>query len=94
MTRIDDTLELESLYGNSVGKLVEYDLHNGTAFLPSLQAYCESNFNVRETAEKLHLHYNSLQYRLKKISEITGMDIGSSEGILQLMIGLKIKQIL
>lgn len=94
MTTIDNKDELEGLYRHSIGKLVEYDLHNGTTFLVSLQVYCESNFNIKKTAEKLHLHYNSLQYRLKKISEITGIDLGSSEGIFQLMIGLKIKQIL
>ncbi len=37
-------------------------------------AWCESPFACAEVAEKLAMHRNSLQYRLKKIRTITGKD--------------------
>ena len=36
--------------------------------------FCESPFTSSKTAGKMHLHRNSLQYRLKKIRMLTGHD--------------------
>lgn len=40
----------------------------------TLIALFDSNLNVSEAAKKLFLHRNSLTYRLKKLSESTGLD--------------------
>jgi len=37
-------------------------------------AWCEAPFASGEVAERLSLHRNSLQYRLKKIRQLTGLD--------------------
>lgn len=37
-------------------------------------AWCDAPFASGEVAEKLSLHRNSLQYRLKKIRQLTGLD--------------------
>ena len=37
-------------------------------------AWCDSPFASGEVAERLALHRNSLQYRLKKIRQLTGLD--------------------
>jgi DNA-binding PucR family transcriptional regulator len=35
----------------------------------------KENLNVSEAAKKLYIHRNSMQYRLEKFSERTGLDI-------------------
>lgn len=40
----------------------------------TFMAWCESPFAMAETAAKLSMHRNSLQYRLKKIRSLTGKD--------------------
>ncbi|MCT1903180.1 PucR family transcriptional regulator [Oceanobacillus sojae] len=43
--------------------------------LDTIQMFIECNLNVSETAKKLYIHRNSLQYRLDKFHESTGIDI-------------------
>ena len=39
-----------------------------------LQVYCRQNLSIQQTADILSIHKNTLQYRLKKIAETTGLD--------------------
>ena len=54
--------------------LVEHDREHGTALLPTLRAFVEGDGSMNTTARDLHLHPNSLRYRLKRIGELTGSD--------------------
>lgn len=94
LSELGDRAELEALCQNSIGQLMHYDKINNTEFYRTLAIFCRENFNLKETANRLGLHYNSLQYRLKKISEITGLDLDSSEGMFNLMVGLKANRLL
>jgi len=38
-------------------------------------AWCESGFNQKSAANLLFIHRNTLQYRLNKIHEISGIDL-------------------
>ncbi|OCA87881.1 hypothetical protein A8F94_08570 [Bacillus sp. FJAT-27225] len=40
----------------------------------TLEVFFQSNQSINETAEKLFVHKNTVQYRLKKIKELTGYD--------------------
>lgn len=43
--------------------------------LRMIEVFTKFNLNVSETAKALHLHRNSLQYRLDRFTENTGIDI-------------------
>jgi DNA-binding PucR family transcriptional regulator len=77
-----------------IKKIVEYDQNNNTELMNTLEVYYGSNFSLKETACKLFLHYNSISYRLKKISEITNVDITTSDGMFTLIVGMKLKKLL
>ena len=47
-----------------------YDQEHQSELLPTLERYLEHDCNVKETAEALHIHANTLSYRLKRIEEI------------------------
>lgn len=51
-------------------RLYRYDEENGTHFYETLRAYTLSSFHLSDAARYLHLHRNSLDYRLKRIREI------------------------
>jgi carbohydrate diacid regulator len=40
-----------------------------------LVAWCESGFNLVRAAAGLHLHRNTLVYRLNKIAQLTGRPV-------------------
>ncbi|GLC88948.1 PucR family transcriptional regulator [Lysinibacillus piscis] len=67
--------ELSRLFANELALFQEdYDLRN------MLQLLIQNHLNVSQTAKQLHLHRNSLQYRLDKFIHRTGIDIRSYEG--------------
>lgn len=43
--------------------------------LETIQMFIQCSLNVSETAKKLYIHRNSLQYRLDKFYESTGIDV-------------------
>ena len=43
----------------------------------TVQTFLTSGLNLTDAAEKLHIHRNTLAYRLRRIEEIAGLDLGS-----------------
>jgi carbohydrate diacid regulator len=56
----------------------------------TLEAFFEENCAVGASASKLHLHRNTLGYRLDKIAQLTGLDPRSFEDAVQMRIALQI----
>ena len=55
--------------------LVEYDRANGTELLDTLHTYLDCSCSIKDTAEALFLHRNSVIYRINKIGSICGIDL-------------------
>ena len=49
-----------------------------------IDAYCSTDMNVSKTARRLHLHRNTVIYRLNKIEEATGLNTRNFNHLLQL----------
>jgi carbohydrate diacid regulator len=56
--------------------------------LKTLRAYFEANLNLTKAAQKLHIHRNTLIYRLGKIKDLTKLDPEQFEGAVQLKMAL------
>jgi len=57
----------------AVSLLREYDAQNHTELEKTLRVYLESERNYADTARALHIHRNSLLYRVERIRELTGL---------------------
>ncbi len=57
--------------------LHRYDLRNGTEFVKTLLTYLIYGQSKSLAAEKMHLHRNSLVYRLNTIYKLSGIDCNS-----------------
>src|SRR6266581_3147933 len=86
--------ELADFYQETLGPLIHYDSHSNSALIETLEAYFRCNGNLSETARAMHLHRNSLLYRLGRIEEILGRSLEDSELRLSLQIALKIRHLL
>lgn len=69
--------------GNSVTKLEGY-----SDLLDTLRSFIEHNCNMSDTAIHLNIHRNTLQYRLKKIQQVTGKDPRQLLHLIELTYGL------
>lgn len=85
---------LEEFYDQVLGPLERYDREHRAELIPTLEAFFACDGNLQRTAERLFLHRNSLAYRLRRIQEITGMDLRRWEDCFRLQLALKIRPIL
>lgn len=60
---------------------------SGQELLQTLTAFIENNGNMSATSEKLHIHRNTLNYRLKKIKDELQLDPHNYRDLFHLYIG-------
>ena len=58
----------------------------------TLLAWCESDFSLINAARRLHIHRNTLTYRLEKLEKICGRDLKDYRQTLELYIAFKLDQ--
>ncbi|WP_223700826.1 PucR family transcriptional regulator [Sutcliffiella deserti] len=76
------TGQLEKELVSKIKELFGSDLKGEQELIQNVKIYIENNLNVSLTAKKLFMHRNSLQYRIDKFSERTGIDIKNFQGAL------------
>jgi PucR C-terminal helix-turn-helix domain/GGDEF-like domain len=57
-------------------RLIMHDRQRNTDYVTTLRIYLDSFGDMRSAAELLHLHPNSLRYRIQRLTEIGGLDLG------------------
>lgn len=70
-------------------KIRKYDGEHHTRLLQTLEVYLNSDSNIKVAADLLHVHINTLTYRLKRIAEIGGIDLNSMDQKVTLYLDLK-----
>jgi DNA-binding PucR family transcriptional regulator len=85
---------LQSFQETTVGPVILYDEKHGTQLLKTLNAYMECNGNISEVAELLHVHKQSVRYRLRRITELTGFDVTKFQDAAQLYLALRATELL
>src|SRR6266487_1529555 len=87
---LDGQDELNDFYPETLGPLLAHDARNDGTLVETLEGFFRCNGNLSETARAMHLHRNSLLYRLDRIEAILGRSLEDSELRLSLQIALKI----
>ena len=75
MSSIRDNIDSQNYIHPAIDILRAYDQKNGTEYLNTLKVYITSMCRPHITIETLHIHRNTLLYRLKKIEELTGTSL-------------------
>jgi sugar diacid utilization regulator len=73
LLQVPDLTELSAFAGEVLGKLVAMDRQRGTEFVSTLACYFRENNSPQRTARTLHVHPNTVTYRIRRICEITGL---------------------
>ena len=88
-----DAADLRAFYEEVLGPLLSYDQEHNSELVKTLEAYFTSLCSPQATAELLHLHRNSLLYRLQRIEEIAGLKLNDPETRLLLQLALRVRQV-
>ena len=67
----------ESYRERVLGRLVDYDREHRSDLVGTLRAFLACAGSWSRCAQQLHVHVNTLRYRLRRIEEITGRDLSS-----------------
>jgi DNA-binding PucR family transcriptional regulator len=77
-----------------LSKLRKYDREHNGELMQTLEVYLNQNSNIKATADLLHVHINTLTYRLKRIAEIVDLDLDSMDQKVTLYLDLKAEKLL
>lgn len=72
---IMDSPEAEDLCAQYIQPLEDYDRQYHGELLPTLQAILQCGWNLKESAARLYIHYNSIKYRYAKICKVLDLDL-------------------
>ena len=71
--------EVHAFVREWLGPLIDYDAANRSELVATLWQYYECGGNYDATAHALTIHRSTLRYRLRRIRDLTGHDLGAVE---------------
>ena len=82
--------DIRQMAFDMVNKLLDYDKNSDIDLMGTLIEFINCNYNTSLTARKLHIHRQSLLYRLDKIESVTSMSLQSRKDLFLLEIFTRI----
>jgi GAF domain-containing protein len=67
---------------DAVAQLADYDRQRSTSLLPTLEEFLRRRGNISATAEALYVHPNTLRQRLRRIMELSGIDLRKDDWLM------------
>ena len=74
--------DLRDSHRDAVMRIAEYDRQRQTALLRTLEEFLRRQGNISATAEALYVHPNTLRQRLRRIQELSGIDLRKDDWLL------------
>ena len=90
LLQVPDLTELRSFAAEVLGKLSAAEHQRGGELLTTLACYFRENNSPQRTARSLHVHPNTVAYRIRRVQEITGLQLGNYRDRLMAQVALEI----
>jgi DNA-binding PucR family transcriptional regulator len=94
LLQVPDLAELRSFAAEILGKLGAQEHQRGAELLTTLACYFRENSSPQRTARSLHVHPNTVAYRIRRIQEITGIQLDNYRDRLMAQVALEIIDVL
>jgi sugar diacid utilization regulator/putative methionine-R-sulfoxide reductase with GAF domain len=88
-----DAPDLQAFVREVTGPLIDYDSKNDGSLLRTLRAFFDADCSQRTAAERLFVHHKTLRYRLGRIQQLTGLDLGHHEDRMRADLALRLLQV-
>jgi hypothetical protein len=85
--------EATALVQRTLGPLIEHDATRGTELARTVEEYLSSGRQHSATAERLHIHPNTLYQRLSRISAVLGENWRDPDPSLDLLVALRLRRV-
>jgi hypothetical protein len=70
--------------------LLDYDADHGTELVRTLRVFLDCSGSWTKAADAIFVHVNSLRYRIRRVEELTGRDLGSLADQAALLLALRL----
>jgi PucR family transcriptional regulator, purine catabolism regulatory protein len=94
LTALGTNPEAARFYRKTLGKLVAFDKEKNAELVDTLDAFYACHGNLSQTAARLHIHRNTLTYRLSQISSVAQVDLEDPDARFSLQLALKLRPVL
>lgn len=86
---MNQSANLRQFHLEQLQPLIDYDIKRDANLVKTLEIYLQTFFSLKESGEKLHLHPNTVKYRVNKIEDLLGSKLDDPSHYIDLMIALK-----
>jgi purine catabolism regulator len=82
LLRMSLDADVRDAHRDAVACLAAYDRQRSTALLATLEEFLRRRGNISATAEALYVHPNTLRQRLRRIMELSGIDLRKDDWLM------------
>jgi purine catabolism regulator len=88
----EDVHALDALVNRVLGAAIAYDTAHQSEIVASVRTWMERDRRTDEAAQAVHVHPNTLTYRLRRFTQITGRDLGTTGDLAEVWLALLAQQ--
>lgn len=82
--------DVRSIFADRVlGAIVDYDAQHRAGLLETVRAFLDCDGSWTRAAAELHVHVNTVRYRLEKVEQLSGRDLSSLQDRIDLYLALQ-----
>jgi DNA-binding PucR family transcriptional regulator len=74
--------DIRDVYRDAVDRLAAYDVERSASLVLTLEEFLRRRGNISATSEALFVHPNTLRQRLRRISELSGIDLRKDDWLM------------
>jgi purine catabolism regulator len=81
--------ETQVIVRHILGPVLDYDAEHGTPLVTSLRTYLSHDRSLKATSEALHVHKQTVVYRMRRVETLTGQRLGRMEDVVNFWLALR-----
>jgi purine catabolism regulator len=86
--------ESQAIVRQILGPVLEYDAEHDAPLVASLRTYLSHNRSLKETSEALHVHKQTVIYRMRRVEELTGRRLQRMDDVVNFWLALRVLDLL
>ena len=94
LAALDTNPEARRFFRKTLGRLIAHDEDHNSELVDTLDGFFLCHGNLSQTAARLHIHRNTLTYRLDRIAAITQLDLNDPDARFSLQLALKLRPVM
>ena len=84
-----ETADLRALVSQVLGSVLEYDAVHSGDLVPSVRVWLEHDRQTDRAARALHIHPNTLLYRIRRFEQLSGRSLASTEALAEVWLAMR-----